>query len=174
MPAAIHRDEKLIIRAIPVSIALILLNSIGMASVFSLGHFGTKYLAASALTTMFCNITGFTVAIGLSSSLDTLCSQAYTSSNKQIVGHHLQRVLLVEFLFTIPIISIRLKIEPILIYFGQDPEIAFLSGVFAKCLIPGLIPFTISTCVAKYLQTQGIMTTAFLILLIASPINIFL
>jgi MATE family multidrug resistance protein len=171
----ISEIKSLIKSAFPIAGSLMLMNSVAMASLFSLGHFGTFFLAASALSNMYCTITGFAVVLGLSTAMSTLGSQSFTSSsNKHTVGHHLQRVLLVQFMFAIPITYLWLKTEPILIFFGQDPEISYLSGVFAKCLIPGLIPFMISTCVTKYLQAQGIMNAGFVVLAIASPINIFL
>ncbi|KAH9266670.1 hypothetical protein BASA83_010477 [Batrachochytrium salamandrivorans] len=47
----------------PIMVGYVLLTSLSVASVLSLGHIGTKELAASALTTMFCNVTGFSLGI---------------------------------------------------------------------------------------------------------------
>lgn len=70
--------------------------SLNMASVFTLGHVGQKELASCALATMYANVAGYSLGIGMSTALDTLCSQAHTSSNDPLdVGRHLQRGIVV-------------------------------------------------------------------------------
>jgi MATE family multidrug resistance protein len=165
----------LVRNSIPISAGLVLLNVMGMASVFILGHLETKYLAGVALTTMYCNITGFSVTMGMATALDTLCSQSFTAStDKHSVGRHLQRVIFVELLLCFPILYLWWHSEQILIFFGQDPEIAALTGLFTKWMSPGLIPNIISVCVTKYLQAQGIMAAQFAILCVISPLNFLL
>jgi MATE family multidrug resistance protein len=165
----------LVRNSIPISAGLVLLNVMGMASVFVLGHLETKYLAGVALTTMYCNITGFSVTMGMATALDTLCSQSFTAStDKHSVGRHLQRVIFVELLLCFPILYLWWHSEQILIFFGQDPEIAALTGLFTKWMSPGLIPNIISVCVTKYLQAQGIMAAQFAILCVISPLNFLL
>jgi multidrug resistance protein, MATE family len=41
-------------------------------------------------------------------------------------------------------------------------------------MIPGLFPFLVNDCLRRYLQSQGIMHASLHVLLIASPINVFL
>jgi Na+-driven multidrug efflux pump len=72
-------SKQLIQLAWPVVLSYIISFSINMAPIFSLGHLGTKYLASSALSTMFCNVTGFSIGSGLATALDTLCSQSLDS-----------------------------------------------------------------------------------------------
>ncbi|KAI8915743.1 mate-domain-containing protein [Gorgonomyces haynaldii] len=161
--------------AAPVSISYLLSFSLNVASVLSLGHVGTKELAASALTTMYCNVTGFSIGQGMASALDTLCSQAHTgSSDKTVLGKHLQRGIVLMLLLSIPISILWLFTEPILLLVGQDPEISRLSGIFSRWMIPGLFPFLVGDCLRRYLQGQEIMNASMYITLIASPINFFL
>lgn len=167
--------RALVKAALPVAGSLMLMNSVSMASIFALGHVGTYFLAASALSNMYCNITGFSVALGLSTAMGTLGSQSFTSSsNKYVVGHHLQRILLVQLIFAIPITYLWLEVEKILIFFGQDVEIAVLAAEFSRLMIPGLIPFMISTSVTKYLQAQGTMNAGFVVLVFGSLVNVIL
>ncbi|KAI8895698.1 mate-domain-containing protein [Globomyces pollinis-pini] len=159
----------------PVLTSYVVKYSINVASVFSLGHFGTKYLAASALTTMLCNVTGFSLGSGMNSALDTLCSQAFTGSpDPHALGKHLQRGFIVNSLMAIPIIGLWLYTEPILLLLGQDAEISRLSGIFAAWMIPGLLPYLFTDCCQRYLQCQGIMKPNLYIMLVASPVNMFL
>ncbi|KAJ3254629.1 hypothetical protein HK103_007039 [Boothiomyces macroporosus] len=175
-PRHIFEESKTLGKlAWPVLFSYLVSYSITMAPVFSLGHIGKTYLAASALTTMFCNVTGFSVGLGMSSALDTLCSQSFTGAiDKFSLGKHLQRAIVVEFFLAIPIAILWWFTEPVLLLLGQNPEIARISGLFARFMIPGLFPYLVNSCLQRYLQGQGIMRPSLYILLIASPINIFL
>ena len=95
-------------------------------------------MAASTLTTMFCNVTGFSISIGMASALDTLCSQSHTaSSDPTILGKHLQRGIVVMFFLCWPITILWCFTEKLLLLAGQDPEISKLSGELVFYLIPG-------------------------------------
>ncbi|KAI8899252.1 mate-domain-containing protein [Globomyces pollinis-pini] len=159
----------------PVSVANLLQFTITSASVFSLGHIGTKYLAASALAIMLCNVTGNCVAQGIATALDTLCSQSYTGSNDPFaLGKHLQRGLFVCLLFCIPISILWYNAEDVLILLGQEPEISKLAGTFTRWMIPGLFAIFTNECLRRYLQCQGIMKPSMYITGFASILSIFL
>lgn len=159
----------------PVIVSYLLVFTLNIASVFSLGHVGTAELAAIALATMLCNVTGFSVGMGMASALDTLCSQAHTGSNDRFaLGKHLQRSIVVIFLISIPISILWTYTEPILLLAGQDPKIANLAGLFTFYMIPGLFPNLVADCLKRYLQAQGIMKPTMYITLLVVPINIFL
>jgi MATE family multidrug resistance protein len=148
--------QTLLKLAWPVSAAYLLQMSLGLASVFSLGHLGTNELAASALATMFCNVTGFSIGIGFASALDTLCSQAFTGSNDpKALGKHLQRAFLVMLLLSLPISILWLYAENVFLVLGQDPTISALAGEFSAYMILGLFPNFVNECLKRYLQAQG-------------------
>jgi MATE family multidrug resistance protein len=143
--------------------------------VFSLGHVGTKELAASALSTMLCNVTGFSVGQGMASALDTLCSQSHTgSSDPHALGKHLQRSIVVMLFLSVPIAALWMFTERILVLAGQDVEISHLAGMYALYMIPGLFPYLASDCLRRYLQGQGIMKASMYITFTASILNVFL
>ncbi|KAI8899222.1 mate-domain-containing protein [Globomyces pollinis-pini] len=167
--------KVLVTRAWPVSAANLLQYSINAASLFSLGHMSTKYLAAAALGTMLCNVTGNGVASGLTSALDTLCSQAFTASDDiHAVGKLLQRGIIVMFIFCIPISLFWSDTKPFFVTLGQDPEISSLAAEFLRCMIPGLFPSFVNECLRKYLQAQGIMKPGMYINIVGLLITIFL
>ncbi|KAJ3355481.1 hypothetical protein HDU91_005670 [Kappamyces sp. JEL0680] len=144
-----------------------------IAPLLTLGHLSTKYLAAISLTTMTANITAYSIGSGLSTALDTLCSQAFTgSADRHALGRHLQRSIVTVFLLAIPIFTLWSFCEPILLALGQDPEVARLSGFFIKYLMPGLIPQLLYNSILRYLQAQGIMKASFYIMLLSVPVNI--
>nr|KAJ3422466.1 hypothetical protein HK105_007893 [Polyrhizophydium stewartii] len=173
--AALVWDEtgRIVTLTWPILVGYVLISSLSIASILSLGHVGTKELAASALTTMFCNVTGF--SLGMNCAMDTLCSQAYTASrDKYALGKHLQRSIVVMVVMSIPISIIWLFTKEILLAFGQDPEISELSGVFARWMLPGLVPYLVGDSIKRYLQTQGIVKASMWVIAIVAPVNIFL
>lgn len=140
-------------------------------------------MAACALSTMYCNVTGFSVGQGMASALDTLCSQSHTGArDKYALGKHLQRAIVVMFLISIPICILWINTSNLLLLAGQDPDISHLAGIYgiirkfkiARYMIPGLLPYLINDCMRRYLQSQGIMKAPLYVLLMASPVNIFL
>jgi MATE family multidrug resistance protein len=117
----------------PVIGSYLLSYSLNIAPVFSLGHFGTQELAACALATMLCNVTGFSVGQGMASALDTLCAQSHTGSSDPVcLGKHLQRAIVVMFFLSIPISILWLFTEELLKLAMQDPKIASLAGKFGN------------------------------------------
>jgi MATE family multidrug resistance protein len=167
--------KKLATLAYPVLISSVLSYSITIAPIFALGHLGTEYLGAIALTTMFCNVTGFSIGVGLTTALDTLISQAFTGSNDAFAcGKHLQRGLVLQFLLSIPVSLIWFFTEPILLFFKQDGEIARISGQFAIFMIPGLFPYLATRSIMSFLQGQGLMKPGMFVNFLAAATNMIL
>jgi len=86
---------------------MILQNLLGygltVISIAFLGRLGSEKLSAAVLGTSFYNITGYSIIIGLSSGLETLCGQAQGAKRYNLLGIYLQRALLICFLTSIPI-----------------------------------------------------------------------
>ena len=142
----------------PVSVTNLLQFSITSSCILFMGHLSTEYLASAALAIMLINVTGSCIAQGCATALDTLCSQAYTgSSDTTALGKHLQRGLIVSFIFCIPISLLWLNAEIVFLFLGQSPVIAKLAGTYCRWSIPGLYPMFINECLRRYLQSQGIM-----------------
>ncbi|KAJ3259966.1 hypothetical protein HK103_001476 [Boothiomyces macroporosus] len=159
----------------PVTAANLFNFSITSASVFSLGHVGTEYLGAAALSLLLCNVTGLAISQGMASALDTLCSQSFTGSNDRFaLGKHLQRGLFLALVTCIPISVLWWFTEPVMILLGQKPEVARISGIFSRWMLPGLYPIFVAECLRRYLQAQAIMKPAMLVTIVAAPLAIFL
>lgn len=77
------------------------------------------------------------LCVGLSTSLDTLCAQAYGSGNKTLVGLHLQRMIWFLGLVSVPIVTVWYFAEPILSVIIPEPELAILSGRYLRILAIG-------------------------------------
>ncbi|KAJ3074487.1 hypothetical protein HDU98_011170 [Podochytrium sp. JEL0797] len=163
----------------PVSVGYLLQMSLNMAAVIALGRLGTNALASMALATLYANVTGYSIVVGMGAAIDTLCSQAYgeylagTGSKKEL-GRHLSRAIFIMYILCIPIAILWSFTEPLLLLAGQDPAIAHLSAKYTMMLIPSLIPFVLSECVKRFLMTQGIMSAQMIVIGCVAPINCIL
>src|SRR4051812_48784971 len=90
---------------LPISVSFGLQSIVQAFSVLTVGHLGTLELGAASFGYMFATCTGSLVAIGGTTALDTLCSQAYSESknsgNSHLLGIYLQRgimILIIMFL----------------------------------------------------------------------------
>eukprot|EP00128_Syssomonas_multiformis_P014961 Colp12_sorted_trinity150504_noHs@14191 len=92
----------------PVVLTFVLEMSPGIVSVAFVGHLpGQLYLDASALATMFSNVTGLSIGFGLTTALDTLASQANGAKNYKLIGVYVQRGLLIIALACVPIWAVN-------------------------------------------------------------------
>ncbi|KAI9179071.1 ethionine resistance protein [Blastocladiella emersonii ATCC 22665] len=137
-----------------------------------IGHLGATELAAATLAVMFSNILGFSICFGLSSSLDTLASQAVTGAkNPRQPGIYLQRAILINFTIAIPLTFLWWFAEPLLRLAGQDHDLARMAGQYIRVLWLGLFPMIVSDCTAKFLVAQGVVNAQLFVSLITIPIN---
>ncbi|SAL94967.1 hypothetical protein [Absidia glauca] len=160
---------------IPVIGTYMLQNSLQMASVFTLGRLGATQLAAAALGSMFASVSAWSIAHGMTTALDTLCSQAWTGAkDKTLVGVHLQRALVILAIMFLPIGGVWWCGERILLALNQEPDLAEHAGLFLRYLMIGAPAYIAFEAVKKYLQAQGIMQASTYALIVASPINLAL
>ncbi|KAI8146084.1 mate-domain-containing protein [Fennellomyces sp. T-0311] len=161
--------------SIPVILAYMLQNSLQTGCVLIVGRIGAEELAASAFAFMFAMVTGWVLALGGSTALDTLCSQSWTASdNPHEVGILLQRAYLVLLLLFVPIAALWIFVEPVLLSLGQELVLSQMTQVFLRYLTAGAPAYICFEATKKYLQAQGIMHAGTYVLLICSPINLAL
>ncbi|KAJ5239342.1 MATE efflux family protein subfamily [Penicillium chermesinum] len=129
-------------------------------------------LSVAAFSLMFALVTGWMIALGGTTALDTLASSTFTGSkNKHDLGILLQRGLFILSLFYIPVAVIWACSYYIFLALGQDPKLSYQSSRFLTCLIPGGLGYIFFETMKKYLQAQGIMRAGTYVLLITSPLN---
>lgn len=149
----------LAVQALPIALSFGLQNAVQAFSVLMVGTLGTFELAVASYGYMFASCTGSMVAIGGATALDTLCSQAYTSSRStnspQILGLYLQRGLLIlSGLFIVAIAPLWWFSSHLFIALGQERDFAIATGQFLQVLIPGGLLQVIAECLKKFLQVQ--------------------
>lgn len=160
--------------AMPLVLTFLLQYSLTVASIFTVGHLGKRELGGVSLASMSASITGYAVYQGLATSLDTLCSQAYGSGRKTLVGLQMQRTMLFLWTITIPIALLWWFADTILLKIVPDSEVALLAGLYLKILIMGAPGYACFECGKRYMQAQGLFSASLYILLICAPLNAFL
>ena len=160
--------------SVPLMLTYLLQYNFSLVTIFVVGHIGTDELGAVSLATMTANITGLAVYEGLATSLDTLCAQAYGSGRKELVGLHLQRMVLFMLLVTVPIAAVWLSSGWILAALVPEKALAHLAGKYLSILLAGAPGYAIFEAGKRFTQAQGLFNASLFVLLIATPINILL
>lgn len=143
--------------SIPVILAYALQNSLQTVSVVIVGRGSPEDLATAAFSYMFAMSTGWLIALGGTTALDTLCSSAFTGSkNPHDLGVLLQRAFIVLGLFYVPVAVLWTVSEPVFKALGQGDQLSRDSMRFLRCLIPGGLGYIYFECMKKYLQAQGV------------------
>ncbi|KAG0592969.1 hypothetical protein KC19_1G294200 [Ceratodon purpureus] len=150
-----------------------------------MGHLGAFYLAAHTLANCFCSMSGFTVLVGMSTAMETLCGQAYGAKQYHLLGVFLQRAIIILTSTGLPIFGlIWINLERISVALGQDPVIAQAAQTYAYWLFPALFLYALYFPLIKFFQTQravlelmlcGVVTVLFhvpLLWLIVDKLNV--
>uniref|UniRef100_M8CFW7 Protein TRANSPARENT TESTA 12 n=1 Tax=Aegilops tauschii TaxID=37682 RepID=M8CFW7_AEGTA len=95
--------------------------------------------------------------LGMGSALDTLCGQSYGAKQYDMLGTHAQRAIFVLMLSSVPLAFVLAFTGQILTALGQNPEISYGAGTYARLLIPGLFAYGLLRCLTKFLQAQNIV-----------------
>lgn len=142
--------------SIPVILAYALQMSLQTFSVLIVGRRSPEDLATAAFSYMFAVSTGWLIALGGTTAIDTLGSSAFTGSkNPHDLGVILQRSFILLGVFYIPVCLLWIFSEPLFLALGQTPQISRDSARFLSCLIPGGIGYIYFEAMKKYLQAQG-------------------
>ncbi|KAF3384875.1 hypothetical protein F1880_002494 [Penicillium rolfsii] len=147
---------KLTKSSVPVILAYTLQMSLQTATVVIIGHSSPLNLAVSAFSMMFALVTGWMIALGGTTAMDTLASSTFTGSgNKHDLGILLQRAFLVLGLLYIPVCILWACSNPFFQALGQDPELSYQTSRFLTVLIPGGLGYIYFETMKKFLQAQG-------------------
>ena len=159
--------------SVPVILAYTLQNSLQTISVLVVGRLSPEALATAAFAYMFAMATGWLIALGGTTAVDTLASASFTgSSNPHDLGIILQRSFVILGLFYVPVCILWACSEPLFKVLGQEDYIAHDGSRFLVVLMPGGLGYIYFEALKKYLQAQEIMRPGTYVLLITAPINL--
>lgn len=157
----LHEFWVLIRGSVPVILAYALQNSLQTFSVLIVGRLSPEALATAAFAYMFAMATGWLIALGGTTAIDTLASASFTGSkNPHDLGIILQRAFVVLFIFYIPVAVLWGCAEPVFKALGQEAYLAHDAARFLAILIPGGIGYIYFEALKKYLQAQGMSSAA--------------
>ncbi|KAL8949560.1 MAG: hypothetical protein Q9222_004334 [Ikaeria aurantiellina] len=143
--------------SLPVVVAYALQNSLQTISVVIVGRGSPEDLATAAFAYMFAMATGWLIALGGTTALDTLASASFTGSkNRHDLGILLQRAFIVLGLFYVPVVILWIFSEPLFKALGEEDQLSRDSRRFLCCLIPGGLGYIYFEAMKKYLQAQGL------------------
>ena len=152
----LHELLILVKGSIPVILAYTLQNSLQTISVIIVGRLSPEALATAAFSYMFAMATGWLIALGGTTAIDTIASASFTGSkNPHELGIILQRALVILGLFYIPVVFLWLASEPVFRALGQDEYICRDGSRFLMVLAPGGLGYIYFECMKKFLQAQG-------------------
>ncbi|KAJ5611310.1 hypothetical protein N7510_008029 [Penicillium lagena] len=160
--------------SLPLMVTFLLQYSLTVASIFTLGHIGKEELGAVSLASMTVSITGNAVYSGLSTSLDTLCAQAYGSGKKKLVGLQMLRMVYFLWLVTIPVAILWYFSEHILTKIVPEQEVAQMAGLYLKIALLGTPGYACFESGKRYLQAQGVFSASLYVLIVCAPLNAFM
>ncbi|PIA19785.1 MATE efflux family protein [Coemansia reversa NRRL 1564] len=154
------------------SLTLLLESAVLFINVVSVGHLGAAELGAMTFSTTCFATIALAPAFGIMGAMQTFCSNAYTaSSDKTMVGFHLQRGIIAAFYYLVFAVPILLKGEQLLLAIGLKPEIAHLSGQYLQIQTLGVAPLILFEACKCFLQSQEIMSGGFIVISIVVPIH---
>jgi len=166
---------SLVIDSIPVILSYILQNSIQTVSIVITGRLGPEELSAAAFSMMLAYVTGWCIALGGGSALDTLGSQAFTGGTRSTdLSVHFQRCVALLWILLIPVGVLWAFMEPVLLAIKEPPRLCKDVQDILRILLFGAPGYIAFESLKKYLQCQGIMKAATWVLIMVSPINIAL
>lgn len=170
-----QREAKTLIQySAPLIVTFLLHYSVTLGSVLTVGRIGMLELGAINLATMTASITAYVPVQGLATCLDTLCSQAYGSGHKHLVGLQAQRMTYILWLLIPPIGLLWFFSEPILASVVPDKETVRLAALALRILIFGMPGVAAFESGKRFCQAQGLFHATTYVLLIAAPLSFFL
>jgi multidrug resistance protein, MATE family len=176
--ASIWRDElqATVQLAVPVIGTCLLGMLPGIESIVLVGHLqherSQEYLDATAVAVMFMSVFGLSIGYGLSSAMDTLCSQAYGAKETQKMGIYLQTGIMVLSAFMILVGIAFYHSQEILIALGQPPVVSQLAGLYISYLLPSVPFLFFYELLRKILQAQNIAKPMLYAALAANVVNV--
>ena len=159
---------------LPIWITQLFEYSLNVASVVTLSHLGTIELAVTSLCSLTAVITGIGIIQGFATGLDSLLATSYSSANPQLCGLWSCRMFILISILLIPISTIWLNAESLLLFLGQDPQIAHLSGVYLRYYVFSLPGYTAFEILRKFLQSSDFLHVPTMVLMTVAPINMLL
>ncbi|XP_033131746.1 protein DETOXIFICATION 8-like isoform X1 [Brassica rapa] len=131
-------------------------------SMIMAGHLDELSLSSVAIATSLTNVTGFSLLVGFSGALETLCGQAFGAEQFRKIGSYTYSSMICLVLICFPISLLWVYMDKLLELFHQDPLISELACRYSIWLIPALFGCALLQPMTRYFQSQGLVLPLFL------------
>ncbi|KAM0345093.1 hypothetical protein ACHAPU_006979 [Fusarium lateritium] len=159
---------------VPLVATYLLQYSFSVITTTTAGHLSPDDLAAAAIGVTTMSIAGLAIYEGMATALDTLCAQAYGAGNKAGVGLHVQRMLLLMAIVTVPVGAIWICSPAFLTLILRQDDLAAKAGSFLRVSIIGIPGYASFEALKRFLQAQGDFNTGMIVLVVCAPVNALL
>ncbi len=141
-----------------VQVSLASVSRIALISIDTafLGHLNTNVLAAAALAGMWTAVP-LNIVWSMTSTLITLCGQAWGAKNYALVGIWFQMALFLVTTLHVFVFGWYWSIEIVLTHVTDNDDIVVLGARFTRLLSFHIWPFLVYACMRQYLQAIGIV-----------------
>ena len=151
--------EKFILmlkNAIPAYFSTILDEISSSISIALVGHLSSQSeLAAIGISETFVLIFFIYPVISNMGAIDTFVSTSYGNKQYYLWGVYLNRALIILTFLSIPFTIVLFFMKEILLYLGQDPQIAEMSQIYFYYRIPTLFVMMYGEILRRFMQAMG-------------------
>ncbi|KAF5018398.1 hypothetical protein F66182_9627 [Fusarium sp. NRRL 66182] len=159
---------------VPLVATYLLQYSFSVITTSVAGHLSPDDLAAAAIGVTTMNIAGLALYEGMATALDTLCAQAYGAGSITGVGLHVQRMLLLMALVTVPVGAVWVCSPAFLSLILKQDYLAAKAGSFLRVSLIGIPGYASFEAGKRFLQAQGDFNTGMAVLVVCAPVNALL
>jgi MATE family multidrug resistance protein len=154
----------------PVALSNLGMMAMGAVDQVLIGHYGTSELAAVGIanpwvfgTIMFAN--------GIVLGLDPIIARAHGAGDGARCGRAFQAGLVLSLALSLPVALLWLHTEEVLVWLGQERELARLAASFVHAQIPSIPFFLGSTALSRYLQNREHVRQTVVVTIVANLVN---
>lgn len=167
------RDEvrRLIDLGFPVVLTQLGLMGLGVVDMLMLGQLGVHELDASALGNTW--LMGTVIfGMGVMFGLDSIITQAIGANDGERAGLALQRGVVAGVICSVPIGALLAVTGPVLLAFGQAPDLAADAHRYVVLQIPTIPFFLAFNALRQYLQGRGVVRPGLWVVLAGNALNV--
>lgn len=157
--------------ATPVALVQLGMMLMGVVDTLMLGRLSASALAAGALGHI-CTAFLLMLGVGILSALDPLVSQAYGAGDREAVGAHLQRGIVLAVAVSIPFGLFLWDTQGMLRAFGQPEAVVVDSAAYARAIIWGLPAYYLFVAFRQPLQAMSVVRQAVAAIVFGNLLNV--
>jgi MATE family multidrug resistance protein len=159
--------------ALPVVVVQVGLMAMGVVDSIMVGHVSATALASVAIGNLY--FFGLAVfGMGVLMALDPVVAQAVGAGDEPAIGRAVQRGLLLATGLSVPTCLLLLTARPFLTWIGEPAAVIPDAAVFARIMIPGVLPFFAFVVFRQTLQALGRMRPIVLAIVFSNLLNALL